>query len=444
LIAIFYINWKRQYDINIYNFDLEWLNENNQKILDDCVFDNSFGNFFKCYHLKERFIILIYFKSYNSNSLKLKIGNITQDYSFIDILTKELNEFNFKTNVTINDFVKMNEERFIFVGLSSTSSQLLSILLIDLYNNYNNMKIRSFETNLNNLYEVSKELSADVYNNLLVFTSTVVNPGSTSEFSIFMMFGYINETDETIDIDISEYFMDDYINSNKNIVTELIKNKNIIIENNIFGYEVKEQLKLISIPEEILFYNIINDNEILLNNNDILNKNYTFKQNINKEKTNKYYSLDYQIIVKEKEYDDFNSMAKTTVDCPVSGSSSYVDQSSFFQPEEFFGRISTIKFKLCHEFCNTCNKFGISNNTQQCMSCLEDYKFDYFNDYPSNCIPEGYFNDKEEVKLEKCNETNSKYYFDEIRNKAICFKNTYPCPSSYPYYNSSKKRKKRK
>ena len=436
LIAIFYVNKEKIYDINIYNFDLEWLNENNQIILDKCDFDDSFGNFFKCYHLKERSIILIYFQSYYSNSLKLKIGNITQDYSFTNILTKELNEFNFKTNVTLNDFVKMNEERFIFVGLSSDSSQVISILLIDLYNNYKNMKIRSYELNLNNLYEVNTELSADAYNNLLVFTSTVVSPGSSNQFSIFMMFGYINETDETIDIDISEFFMDDYINSNKNIITKLIKNKNIIIENNIFGYEVKEQLKLVSIPEEILFYNKINDIEVLVNNNDTLNKDYSFKQNISKEKTNEYYSLDYQIIVQEKDYDNFNSMAIIT-DYPASDSSSYVDPSLYFRPKEFLGRTSTIKFKLCHKFCRTCYKFGISNDTQQCMSCLEDYQFDYFNEYPSNCIPEGYFNDKEEGKLEKCNETNSKFYFDEIRNKTICFKNTYPCPTNYSFYNSS-------
>ena len=55
----------------------------------------------------------------------------------------------------------------------------------------------------------------------------------------------------------------------------------------------------------------------------------------------------------------------------------------------------------------------------------------------NNVCPEGYFNDKEAGKLEKCNENNSKFYFDEIRNKTICFKNIYPCPTNYTYYNSS-------
>jgi len=434
LIALFYVNWEYKYAINIYNFELGWLNKNNEIILDQISgFPEGYGIFSKCYHLKDKLIILIYFTSQSSNSLKLKIGNINSDNSFANILNKELNEFNFKTNDLLNDFVKINEERFIFVGLPSTDSRHLSILLIDLYNNYNNMKIRSYESDLNNLYEINTELSADVYNNLLVFTSTVVSPGSTSQFSIFMMFGYVNGTDETIDI--SEYFMDDYINSDKNIVTELTKD--IVIENNIFGYVIKEQLKLVSIPEEILFYNKNNDNEILLNNNDKLNKDYIFKQNINKEKTHEYYSLDYQFIVQEKDYNDFNSIANNIVDFPASDSSSYVDQSSFFQPKEFFGRTNTVKFKLCHEFCATCEKFGISNDNQQCMSCLENYQFDYFNEYPSNCIPEGYFNDKEEGKLVKCTNTNSKFYYDEKRNKTICFKKTYDCPESYPYLNTS-------
>jgi len=137
-IALFFVNWQKKYYINIYDFGLNWLNGDKEINIDDCTFDSSYGNFFKLYHLKEKTIILIYFKSYNSNSLKLKIRNINSDYGFSEKLSKELSEFNFKTNVTLNDFVKLNEERVIFVGLSSTSFQKLIILLIDLYNNYNN------------------------------------------------------------------------------------------------------------------------------------------------------------------------------------------------------------------------------------------------------------------------------------------------------------------
>ena len=71
------------------------------------------------------------------------------------------------------------------------------------------------------------------------------------------------------------------------------------------------------------------------------------------------------------------------------------------------------------------------------MSCLEIYQYDYFNEYPSNCVPFDYFNDKEEQKLIKCNNTNSKYYINSTNNKKICFKMTYDCPSDYHYLNIS-------
>ncbi len=67
------------------------------------------------------------------------------------------------------------------------------------------------------------------------------------------------------------------------------------------------------------------------------------------------------------------------------------------------------------------------------MSCLEEYQFDYFNEYPSNCVPEGYFNDKENEKLIKCDFLNSKFYINSINNKKICFKYIYSCPENYPY-----------
>jgi hypothetical protein len=54
-----------------------------------------------------------------------------------------------------------------------------------------------------------KEFATVIYNNYLVFSSTVVDPNTyVSEdddcFSIFMMFGYANGTDSIIDI--SNYF----------------------------------------------------------------------------------------------------------------------------------------------------------------------------------------------------------------------------------------------
>ena len=99
----------------------------------------------------------------------------------------------------------------------------------------------------------------------------------------------------------------------------------------------------------------------------------------------------------------------------------------------FYGKINTAKFKLCHSYCETCYEYGNSNDNQKCMSCLSDYQYDYYNQYPSNCVPSWFFIDKEQGnKLIECTEANSKFYINAV-NKRICFKLDYPCPEDYPY-----------
>ena len=89
-----------------------------------------------------------------------------------------------------------------------------------------------------------------------------------------MIFGYANGTDG--EIDISPYLSDsDSDNPDINLVTKLLEN--IIIDNNIFGYEIVNKIKLVYIPEEIKFYN--GEIEQELQNDDILVLNYKIKQN---------------------------------------------------------------------------------------------------------------------------------------------------------------------
>ena len=93
-------------------------------------------------------------------------------------------------------------------------------------------------------------------------------------------------------------------NSNLNIVELLTET--ILIKNNVFGCEpVTDKIKLVTIPDEILFYNKSN---ILLkiSEGDFLSKDYIFKQNLDIIKNNEYYSFEYQNIIKESEYSIFN------------------------------------------------------------------------------------------------------------------------------------------
>jgi hypothetical protein len=127
--------------------------------------------------------------------------------------------------------------------------------------------------------------------------------------------------------------MDNNENLENNLIIELTKN--ITIDNNIFGYEITEEINLVSILEQIIFYNKENKDK-KLTNNETLNINYIFKQNKNIIKTYEYYNLSYQFIIQEPNYETFNSFAYEIIDIPSTLPYSEDDQINFFISNKFF------------------------------------------------------------------------------------------------------------
>ena len=257
LIIVFYVDSNsggKYYGIRLYNLNLDFIG--NSDIDQINGFNEGIGIFSKSYHLKDRHAIFLYYKGVGACSLTLKIGIITNSNIFSERLTKSINEYCLQTNVLMNDLVKINDERLAFYTFKETTLSILTILLFDFYNNYYNLKIREYEIPLSNL-QANTEIAGNIFNNILVFSSTVNYTGTKDQFSIFMMFGYVNGTDDIINISI--YFTDGNNNEEINLVTKL--SENIIIDNNIFGYELNpENIKLVLIPDEILFFNKSNEN----------------------------------------------------------------------------------------------------------------------------------------------------------------------------------------
>ena len=144
-----------------------------------------------------------------------------------------------------------------------------------------------------------------------------------------MILGYVNGTDCTIDI---SYWLNDMENNRDNNISffEYLY-QDFTIENNIFGYVPESLIKLTFIPKEIL---ILKQDELLpLENNSLMNQsdNYILQQNINLTKTSQYYYIDYQYIVKE-----LNGIINDNPGDKV-----------------YYGRTNRLKFKLCHEYCET-------------------------------------------------------------------------------------------
>ena len=287
-----------KYMIRFYDYSLNFKNEID--LTGELSLDSGNGLFFKGFYLKEKFASFIYFTVHqNGKSLNLGIMELNENngYNFDSKISYNINSINFNTYFLYSDFFKIDDKRITYIsteGDQNSNNRFLHFLLIDLYNNYAYMKIRiySFDTDY---IKIEKELSGFVYNGYLLFAATpILNEEAKSEifinyFSIFMIIGYANGTDSTIDI--SSYFSDSG-NYDVNINFSSFLFENLTIDNNIFGYIPDDKIKLVSIPDEILLYQSNDMNTSLTNNSYLyINESFTLKQNTNLIKTSEYYYI---------------------------------------------------------------------------------------------------------------------------------------------------------
>ena len=361
-------------------------------------------------YLKNNYAAIIYFNA----QLYLELTILEVD-NYNNIILKEEMNFDCPGHLTLFNFYKINDERVVFV---SARGGTMRILFIDFYQNYKKIKSRLYLLNSDD-YVFYKDLSLEVSNDFLTLSVTVSKDKEIEQykekddncFSLFMIFGYPNGTDNEINISPYLYNSENY-DSNLNLVMEFFEN--FIIDNNILGHEkIENKVKLSNISEGIKLYNL-NDESNELRNSDILESNYKLIQNNNIIKNNEYHYLEYQFIVKEPDYSIFYNNIYNTF-----GYSN--DMSGEFEPKILYGRTNTLKFKLCHKFCKTCKTLGISDNEQKCLSCLPEYQYDYFNISKTNCVPEGYYYDININQLIKCNEDNFTFIKDNITDKTFCF-----------------------
>ena len=368
-ILIFFISEDKFY-LNFFNFDLILKDNYALDTIEKYGFD---GIFAKCFNLKEYYLMFLYFTKAN-DTLKMKLGKVTKNdekYDYIPILNISTDHI-FKSTPILNEAIKLNSHRIAYFGLEyyysppvngfGEISDNVTILLIDIYNNFQDVKIREYNLDFEN-YKIHKEISLGIYNNYLCFSSTVYEGqlNSNTLLSIFMIFGYFNDTnlDNNFTINIYDYFTNE--GNNNNIFNLIINSEveSISIQNNIFGYELsRESIRLVTIPEEIEFYN--QNNATKLSNGDILNKNYALKEREIKVTIQGNYFFEYQLIVQEPDYDTFNSKFLTITDYHSSDNS--IEQSSFYEPQKFYGNIFSINFVLCPKY------YFFNSTSNECQS----------------------------------------------------------------------------
>ena len=412
--------------------------------------------FFDLFEIK----ILDYQKSKNIIN-PIKYGELDRNIYYLNI--KE----------SLNDFIKINDERVVFIYILTSSPQELNIVLININQFDLSLHPAYFSINLD-IYNPT-QIKGFAYNGYLLFSANGVlgndyyyhNEDFNIYLSLFMVFGYVNGTDSTIDI--SKVIFKEEYNIKNNFFNYLFKN--LSIENNIFGYLPLGIIKLVSIPKEISIFqrNLSSGEEIPLeepfiysnciaddDGNYYFSENcpdydYVIKQNSNLIKTSEYYYIDYQYIIEEygtryRRIENLNPEDDEVIPDRRIRREGIRNLDNFYTNPYPSGRINRLKFKLCHQYCETCYELGISNDEQKCESCLPEYQYDYLyfsnrsEENPDICVPENYYYNKNKItnKLTQCNQ-RSKYYFNTTSNKRICFPNReeYQCPPSYPIYNKT-------
>ena len=226
--------------IYFYNFDLTKAYGDFIRLYYDVKLsnlENGVGLYFKAIYLTNYYFAFAYFDDQNNNySFKFRIIKLYKNNNlneFEDKIAKDFNTYELSTDKTLNDFIKYDNERLVFI--SNKGYDNVIILLFYFSDTYSKMKVRLYSIDLED-YVLNKEMSINFWNDYLLFTPSyyVNGDGNKKIYSILMIFGFANGTDFTMDI--SPHLMDtgEYISGN-DLVTRLLQN--LTIDNNIFGYE---------------------------------------------------------------------------------------------------------------------------------------------------------------------------------------------------------------
>ena len=152
IIVAVYTSTGNRYIYNVYKLsDLSEKCTGWQLYNDDLITDKKgeqgkgHGLFFKMIYLGDRDVVMAYFISNEDNQYpRFQVLTIKKNYgcfTFDSKFYKQIEESNFKTNLILNDFIKITDTRLAFITTKGESS--LYILLIDLFNNNEKYQMRS-------------------------------------------------------------------------------------------------------------------------------------------------------------------------------------------------------------------------------------------------------------------------------------------------------------
>jgi hypothetical protein len=247
---------------NAYTLGVHYLDNLNKKgdyevnKLNGVTLSKGNGIFFKAIYLRYQYFAAIFYCNDDGSSLKFRVYYVKEDYSTQSKPAKhEWSNWGLNTSLTLNEFINYDEdgEKFIFVSTQNVLKKLI-IFFIDTQEWYSKLSIRIFFYELDG-YCFKMDMALDFFNGFLMLSSTLSIGSECKEsdpfYGILIFFSYPNGTD--FYMNLSPYVKNsDYYQNGYNFIDFLISKRTI--DNNIFHYTGIDEIKLISIHIEIIFY----------------------------------------------------------------------------------------------------------------------------------------------------------------------------------------------
>ena len=341
--------------------------------------DSDIEIFFKGIHLKNEIGFFIYYKLINDKAPKILFkqynSNIKKMEDYTSFGEISLSKYELNPGTSLNDVIKLNENK-ICIASVSPNKEILYIIILSLFENYTKMMINYYIINIftSNNHKIYKELRVFLYNEYISFGFSHCSQSNCEKdtdihYSSLIIFNYPNTTD--INIDLIQHLSEtnnDIDNFNFNL------GNNVIIENNIFGYQMSF-IKIIEISGNLnLFYK--KNNTIILKNY-LLTKNDDIKISFSRENYEPMNcTVEYAALVKTPNFLSYIGNANYTQYINMDSS-----EESYYTGNEYLGKSLyyniMIKKELMSSGCavENCN-FCYTISPSICVVCNKGYTFD--------------------------------------------------------------------
>ena len=385
-VECLYTNSEGLYTISL--FDILNLDNVYNKTLEQNKVNDT-GLFSKCIYFKNYIGAFIYYISNNKSPIlvfqKLSFSLASQEYRldnyFNPITINSKNIYSLGNSYIYNDIITINENTLIYLSISD-DKEIIIIIMIKLLNKDQNILLNYYKIELKNDYNIKiyKDINIFTLKDLLGvgMTNYNYNLNENKIYSNYFIIGISSSDNFTIS-DKIDIFDED------NIYELKIKDLNINIYNNIFGYFVYGIRIISQINDNLGFYlksnysnKTIESNQTISINDSIIFKVY---EDLSVKKGS--YSIIYESVISEPNYNDLLSFSNSIEFFPSNDN----NFEEFYKPSILYGKIAYINFSIrsCYKTCLTCSFYGNHIN-HYCETCQENYIMN-ITDNSSNCYP---------------------------------------------------------